>query len=201
MNYIFGGEKFGGLGKRVYLCGKIMEKTISLEIIKAGMPGLTPIIGNYLYENCLVCLKKAGHEDGVLIQVRGVCEDVFSLQWVDNVSEQMLRSYQDELETTEFGAVCISIVLAKRLTDYTVIERSWHGTGIDYWLGYEDDPLFQRAARLEVSGIKIETASNTVEARYNQKVLQTQLSDQTQLPAFISIVEFGTPKCLFNEKK
>lgn len=177
-----------------------MEKSITLENIKLGMPGITHVIGNYLYENCLVCLKKVGHVDGVQIQVKGICDDTYALHWTEKVSDQMLRSYQDDFDTTELGAVCLSILLAKQLTDYTIVERSWRGTGIDYWLGYEDDPTLQRVARLEISGMKMETSANTLAARYTQKVRQTNKSDETQLPAFISIIEFGTPKCLFNKK-
>ena len=36
------------------------------------------------------------------------------------------------------------------LTDYHIVQRSYKGTGFDYWLGLKKDPLFQNAARLEV---------------------------------------------------
>lgn len=177
------------------------DNIINLEKIKEGMQGITPAIGNYLYENCLVSLSRAGHTDGVGLYVSGLSEGIFRLHWEGQVTDQMNRSYKDEQETTEQGAVCISVLMAKWLTDYTVIERSWRGTGIDYWLGYVDDPLLQRVARLEISGIKIETAKNTVSARYEQKIKQTEQSDDTHLPAYISIVEFSNPKNLFNSKQ
>lgn len=173
---------------------------LNIDNIKQGMPGITTAIGNYLLENCMVSLHASGHADGIAMPVNGILDEMFMLRWDGKVTDQMTRSYQDDVETTEQGAVCISVLLATHLTDYTVIERSWRGTGIDYWLGYADDPLLQRAARLEVSGIKTESATNTVLSRYEQKVQQTRLSDGTNLPAYISIVEFGTPKCLFNQK-
>lgn len=173
---------------------------LELETIQQGMPGLTPVIGKYLYENCLVCLNRANHTDGIPLRLLGLQEGTCNLRWQGQLTDQLQRSYQDDLETTEQGAVCLSILLTKYLTDYTIVERSWRGTGIDYWLGYSDDPLFQRAARLEISGIKIETSANTVFSRYGQKANQVSQSDQTELPAYISVVEFGTPKCLFNKK-
>ena len=173
---------------------------VKIDAIKEGMPGITPAIGNYLYENCIVSLHRANHTDGVTLKVSGLVEDTCSLNWKEMVTDQMLRSYKDEIETTEQGAVCISVLMAKLLTEYTIVERSWHGTGIDYWLGYEEDPLFQRVARLEISGIKTESATNTVAARYDQKVRQSEQSDDTLLPAYISIVEFSNPKILFNKK-
>ncbi len=175
-------------------------KMINLETIKDGLPGITPAIGNYLYENCLIGLNQSGHANGTELYVDGLRKETCHLYWEGQLTDQMLRSYKEDTETIEQGAVCISVLMAKRLTDYTVIERSWRGTGIDYWLGYESDPLMQRVARLEISGIKTESVTNTVSARYEQKVRQTDLSDNTQLPAYISIVEFSNPKCLFNKK-
>ncbi len=177
-----------------------MIQDLEISIVKQGMPGITPIIGSYLYENCVVCLYKAGHTDGVALQINGLCDDSCILHWDDKITDQMLRSYQDDQETTEQGAVGLSILLSQQLTDFNVIERSWKGTGIDYWLGYKEDPLFQRAARLEVSGIRTESATNNIATRYEQKVDQVKRSDNTMLPVYISIVEFGTPKCLFNTK-
>lgn len=172
---------------------------LDIETIKEGMPGITPVIGNYLYENCLVSLNLSGHASGTEMHVGGLRDETYQLHWEGQMTDQITRSYKDDIETTEQGAVCISVLMAKRLTDYTVIERSWRGTGIDYWLGYDFDPLMQRVARLEISGIKTESATNTVSARYEQKVKQTELSDNTNLPAYISIVEFSNPKCLFNK--
>lgn len=177
-----------------------MRQSINLEEIKNGMPGITPVIGNYLYENCLVSLHNAGHSDGVELQLKGMQDEICKLHWTGELSDQMLRSYRDDLETTEQGAVCISVLMAKKVTKYTIIERSWRGTGIDYWLGYEEDPLLQRAARLEISGIKTESITNTISARYEQKAKQAEKSDETNIPAYISIVEFSNPKCLFNKK-
>lgn len=178
----------------------IPVKNINLELIKEGMPGITPAIGSYLYENCLVSLDQSGHTSGTEFQVNGLRNEIYHLCWEGQITNQMTRSYTDDIETTEQGAVCISVLMAKRLTDYNVIERSWRGTGIDYWLGYESDPLMQRVARLEVSGIKTESATNTVSGRYEQKARQTELSDDTLLPAYISVVEFSSPKCLFNKR-
>lgn len=175
-------------------------KKLDIETIKKGMPGITPVIGNYLYENCLVSLNLSGHTSGTEMYVSGLREETCQLNWEEQITDQMTRSYKDDTETTEQGAVCISVLIAKRLTDYTVIERSWRGTGIDYWLGYESDSLMQRVARLEISGIKTESDTNTVSIRYGQKAKQTVLSDNTNLPAYISIVEFSNPKCLFNKR-
>jgi hypothetical protein len=76
-------------------------------------------------------------------------------------------------------------------TDYVVIEQAYQGGGFDYWLGRDDDALFQGAARLEVSG----TCSGRYEAnsRKNKKLKQTDPSDASGLPAFVVVVDFKTP--------
>ena len=101
--------------------------------------------------------------------------------------------------TIEHGAVCLGIMLTTLLTPYTVIERSRKGTGFDYWLGDKDSRLFQKKARLEVSGI-LQGDDVTMVNRYNMKTVQTEQSDNTGLPAYISIIEFSRPKAIFKQK-
>jgi hypothetical protein len=62
-------------------------------------------------------------------------------------------------EASEYGAYGVAITLALELTETAQVERSAKGTGIDYWLGDGRDErgIFQRTARLEVSGILRET--------------------------------------------
>ncbi|ETW93058.1 MAG: hypothetical protein ETSY2_52085 [Candidatus Entotheonella gemina] len=104
----------------------------------------------------------------------------------------MLDAWADEQEATEYGACGIAILIILALTDYTVIRRSRKGTGIDYWLGYQDtDYPFQDAARLEVSGIR-RGNDRVVAARVSQKIRQTKPSDEA-LPAYIVVVEFSRP--------
>ena len=60
--------------------------------------------------------------------------------------------------------------------------------------------MFAPKARLEVSGIAQETENNTIGNRFSKKVQQVSASDTTNVPAYISIVEFSSPKALFNKK-
>ena len=175
--------------------------TIQLTEIKQGTPGITPVEGANLYENCVVALHNSSHPVPVTLQVSGINTCNYSLLWEDTFSDQLRRTYADEQSVTERAAVAVSVVLALRQTDYTVIERSRKGTGFDYMLGDGQDPLFTPKARLEVSGIMHETDGNTVEQRFRQKTVQTSQSDDTRLPAYVSIVEFSTPKAIFDIKK
>ena len=175
--------------------------TIRLSDIKQGMPGISSIEGANLYENSIVALHNSGHPSTVELRMEGLRTEPFLLVWDDECSDQLLRTYADEQSVTERSAIAVSAMLALHTTSYTVIERSRKGTGFDYMLGDSLDPLFTPKARLEVSGIMRETEGNTLAMRFQQKMSQTDKSDDTRLPAYVSIVEFSTPKAKFDIKK
>jgi len=115
----------------------------------------------------------------------------------------MRRSWKDKKEATEFGACGIAILIILDLTDYTVVSRSSTDTGIDYWLGTEenedDPPSYINKARLEVSGI-LKGNNNDIQARVRKKLKQVEPSDDTALPAYIVVVEFSKPLSLVVKK-
>jgi hypothetical protein len=88
------------------------------------------------------------------------------------------------------------------LTKLTVIERSikGRGFGFDFWLGSIDDPqtLFQRKARLEVSGIR-QGSQSILQSRVNMKLEQISPSDALS-PGYVCVVEFGTPRARIVQK-
>ena len=107
-------------------------------------------------------------------------------------------TYADLQEATEYGACGIALLVAVRLTGMSRVEQSAKGTGVDYWLGPDvsGQGIFQRAARLEVSGI-LDGDSSKIAARLNVKLRQTRRSDESNLPAYIAIVEFRRPETRF----
>ncbi len=130
--------------------------------------------------------------------VSGTYDQNLQLEWGLHVDSQVKRSWNDLQEATEYGAVGIALILLKKLTHYTVIERSFKGTHFDYWLGtgeYDENllPFEQRKAKLEVSGIWKASKSNTLEARTQIKLRQIRKSLDEALPAIVIVVEFGTP--------
>ena len=66
------------------------------------------------------------------------------------------------------------------------------GTGFDYWLTSNDERNFFEA-RLEVSGLLKGTQAEIAQ-RQREKLRQTLRSDDTRLPAYVLIVEFGLPE-------
>ena len=124
--------------------------------------------------------------------------DDIQLNWTSIVDKATIKSWGDMQEATEYGATAVAILLANELTEYPCIERSCKGTGFDYWLGEEDDiELFQRKARLEISGILKETKKNTLKQRVNIKEKQTNITANTNMNAHICVTEFSNPKCAY----
>ena len=73
------------------------------------MPGISPIEGANLYENCIVALHNNGHPSPVTLLMKGMRTKPFSLAWEDTFDDQMRRAYSDEQSVTERAAVAVSV--------------------------------------------------------------------------------------------
>ena len=130
-------------------------RIVNLDTLVEGLPAISKSVGAYLAEGGAFCLEAHGHRSGVVLELLGSINDPITLEWPLQVDHQVLRSWADTREATEFGAIAIAILIIRTFTDYTIIERSFRGTGFDYWLGlgeYDENrlPFEQRSARLEV---------------------------------------------------
>lgn len=173
---------------------------LSLNELNKGLPGLSPIWGQFLCEASTYCFQFHKHLNGVELKITGMSEKVLKVNWESEATEQIKRAWNDEQDLTEFGACGIAILLILKLTNFTVIQRARKGSGIDYWLGYKDSDIpFQNSARLEVSGI-LTGDEKTIASRANQKLKQTEPSDNLSLPAFVAIVEFSKPQTYLVKK-
>lgn len=171
-----------------------LEDIENIDVI----PGLSQGTAQYLCENAVTCMCRQQHQSGVLLQMHGIANRHEKVEWTTQYTDRLDRALADQEVATEHGAACISILAALDLTPYTIVERSRKKTGVDYWLANKDDILFQHAARLEVSGIF--DAPGRVSGRVNKKKRQTEQSEATQIPAYVSIVEFSEPSLCFIKK-
>jgi hypothetical protein len=172
----------------------------TFDSLRKGELGITLAYGSFLAEAASYCLKFKQHVSPVLLHVSGDLPTSGNLQWNDG-GENLDTTYADLQEATEYGAYGVALVVAVKLTGITCVERSAKGTGIDYWLcrGVDGRGLLQRAARLEVSGI-LEGDESAISARLNRKLVQTEQSDKTSLPAYVAIIEFGLPNMRLVER-
>ncbi|GAB4200193.1 MAG: hypothetical protein OHK0022_21040 [Roseiflexaceae bacterium] len=167
-------------------------RSLVLTKLEEGLPGLNKTWGKFLAEASAVCFECSRHPKGVQLAVKGIKPTVFEVQWNIEISEQDIRSWDNDHDMAEYGACGIAVLLILELTEYTVIRRARTGDGVDYWLGSKDSPLpFQDAARLEVSGML--TGNDSKErTRIQQKKKQTEPSDGS-LPAYVVVVNFQRP--------
>ena len=177
---------------------------LDLERIRSGFPGITAKVGEYLLEGCVVCLNRKNHQSGITLSISGDFHENVPIRWTLPITKQMERTWANQNEATESGAVCIAVLLVEELTDYTVTEKASQGTGIDFWLGRKDRfatdyDLFRRDARLEISGIFDGSQAETM-TRFNMKLLQTNQSDDSERPVFVCVVEFSHPRARLGVK-
>lgn len=167
---------------------------LDLSSICAGMRGLLPSLGQLMVDAAGVCLLSNKHNSPVEVAVQGIVNERCNLNWVEP-SQQARRSLADLQEATELGASAVGISLVFQFEKLEVVERSRKGTGFDYWLAKPgaDTYLFQGTARLEVSGI-LDGTDSEFRRRVKEKLNQTKRSDFTGLPAYVAVVEFGTPR-------
>ncbi len=159
----------------------------------------TPVISSeavgFYKENCMVCFHQGGHQSGLsLTIVQNGANHAMPVLWSGDITEQMLQSYSDLPRAVDHAACALALSLVHHLTEFTAIEQSAKGTTIDYFLGLKEDDddtlIFNRKARLEVSGILQENRSNTVDKRIREKLQRLAPDD---LPALIVVVEFSRP--------
>ena len=176
-----------------------MEKILLEDIKTISIPGISEATGAYLCEGCVVCMNRQSHSSGVQLSLKGDKTASIPTEWSMAYTDQLDRSWQDQEVATEHGAVCLSVLLSLRLTDYTILKRARKKTGVDYFLCRKGSDLFRDSALLEVSGIY--NGQNKVDARVKQKLKQTNQSSSTGLPTYVSVVEFSEPSVTFVKKK
>ncbi|MVM39724.1 hypothetical protein GO730_22480 [Spirosoma sp. HMF3257] len=179
-------------------------ENIEIDVLKEGVNGITPALGSYMGECAVVCFSSQGHKAGIQLKVITELEkdhnDFFSMQWANDLRADELKSHKDENRTTDFGSMAVAILLTLKLTGFTSFETSNTGTGIDFWLSNDDDELNFFGARLEVSGIRKATQTNSLDRRVKVKLDQASKSDDTSLPAYIAVIEFNKPESAFIKK-
>ena len=164
-------------------------------------PGWSLTFGATCADAAAVCLDDQEHSKQVSLQIDGQRAYQVQLHW-NAIDETIRRFNADQEVATEYGAYGIAALVMPHLTNLTIIERSVKGKrfGFDFWLGSVDDvgTLFQRKARLEVSGIR-KGSNAMIRSRVNTKLRQISFSD-TLSPGYVSVIEFGTPTAHIVEK-
>lgn len=177
--------------------------TLNIDDLRTNIAGISETWIACYIEAAKVALIKNGHSNGFKIKVVGDYEEVFRVEWSEDLSQETIDSWKNNNDTAEFGAIAIAMLLIQKFTTFDVFEISNIGTGVDFWLGTKLPKIYaiqQRQARLEVSGIFAETPSNTVTKRTWKKLQQVKQSSHTNLPAFVVVTAFNPFKSKFVKK-
>lgn len=162
-------------------------------------PAITEVTARCMQEACEVSLQCNNHKPGVEMKVQGKFEDRVLINWIYNTDDAEVK--WDPNQASEWGASCIALMLVPEFTGFFANDRAFScdGLGFDYWLGSESmnktADIFNtkdHKARLEVSGIR-KGSQTDINARVKRKTNQVSPSDYLELPAYIIVVEFGTP--------
>jgi hypothetical protein len=175
--------------------GVVASKVANFDLssLEKGLPGVTPLLAMAYAEAAAICLEHNKHVNTFQLHITGDHTDGPMMTSV-KVTAQMRRCHADLQEATEFGACAIAFLIVRECTKHTVIERSFKGTGFDYWLG-EKGGLFQKKAKLEVSGI-LKGTPKKVDQRLREKTSQSKTGG-IKVPGVVVVVEFGRPEGRF----
>ncbi len=167
-------------------------KKLNLDILKEGLPGFSKTVGAFLAEAALVCLEQNNHQSGVLLEVTGEYTAIFEIVWTGNIDSVVKEGWRDIVETTEYGATAIAILLLRELTDFQYFERMRQDEIGDYLIkqSKEVTPF----SFLEISGIWNENAENNVSIRVNTKVRKISKKAKSKLELFTIVTEFSKPE-------
>jgi hypothetical protein len=156
-----------------------------------------------MLECCVICLDSQNHETGILLKKEGhpsnIIQQDYTLCWKLAIDAILVNTHTDANRTTDYGAMCLSLLLA----DTLLIEKGvWlsakRGQGVDFWL--LNALTLQPILRIEISGIRKQSTTNPIGTRAKKKIMQTNQSDNSAAVAYISIVEFSKPSALFIQK-
>jgi hypothetical protein len=177
---------------------------LQLEDISQILKGISKSFGDYMAECTAVCLYSQNHNSNVVLKVFDENDTEIEsglVKWSISINDDIIKSNFDEKRATDFGAMGLSLLITKASTDYTTFISSETNNGVDFWLLKDDDnDLNFFSARLEVSGIRKETKDNSIKKRLKIKEKQILKSSRKDIPCYISIIEFSTPKALFIKK-
>ena len=164
-----------------------LPTSINLEQLRENLDFIAASMSAYMCDCLVVCLTEENHNAGLILKVE--TEDKkhnFCLEWTTKITPHLIGATRDEERTTEWAAMGLALLLARVLTKYPYIRTSHKGSGIDFYLSKNENEM-TRDARLEVSGIRKESLTNTVKRRLAVKKIQSERSDALNKPVFISI--------------
>ena len=169
---------------------------IQISDLEKRHPGVSPGVSLFFAEAAVVCFARY-HASPVEMEVgRGAIQSV-SASW-DRPSDDLLRAWANEIDTTEAAAYCVALASVELTDGLVAVARAETRTGADYYLGSvtDDDMDLETSHRLEVSGVG-EGTHGVVQARLRQKISQAA-AGRSNLPAIAAVVGFAARRIMID---
>jgi hypothetical protein len=175
-------------------------KNIHIEGLYETLKGvLSDNFIGIMVECCALRLTLQGHSTPVDLKPfeedKNLLTETLKLNWNTEITPKLAASYRDENRTTDYAAMCIALLLTTHLIGFDDVEVSRQGEGVDFW--FTQKGKTGANARLEVSGIGVANKANSIKNRLKIKLAQTNQSDQSGVPVYVSIIEFSQPEALY----
>ena len=174
-----------------------LMKKLNLDELRNGSYGISKNIGAFLTEAALVCLHLNQHPPGTTLYVDGFSDKSFILDWSDQVTPAIVRSWKDLNEATEYGATALATLLIQAISGLVIGGRVPQQEQPDYILQRPENyriNIIEPEAFLKVSGILTEKRGNTINMRVERKERHIKQGAKRNYPTYIIVIEFGKPK-------
>lgn len=158
------------------------------------IPGISANFGKFLAEAAMVCFHLNQHESGVVLKSSGTLNESFEITWSEELTDDMIDSWKDLNEATEYGATAIAILLTNEILKMKRVVRNIGAA--DYIISdveMNEDQSQYPVVYLEISGIFSAILNNSISKRVSQKVLQVK-KGIASAPFLVVVVEFSSPE-------
>lgn len=187
----------------VVLCGMVESRGGEFELDFASAAdeayGLTLEYVRMMQQAAWMCLHQGPHPQPVSFgfdcEGGELAPEVVALTWTTPNAE-ILRTYADLQEATEWGAAGIALLLLHHAFGFRRYQRSWKGTGFDFWASKDmEGELMDGCDHLEVSGL-LNGDVRREQERVAQKLGQV---GRGGMPGnqIVAVINFGPPKARF----
>lgn len=162
------------------------------------VPALTRSFAGLMEEAIVMCMREHHHLSGIPCDIKDFTEVLARAEivWVKEFTDRIARAFGSTSRAAELAGEGIAILTILAMTDYTIIERSIKGTGVDFWLGNigsSTEEIVQRAARMEVKGRTQIESDGKIRSAVRKGMKQTVRSAATKLPVCVILTEFSRP--------
>jgi hypothetical protein len=164
------------------------------------MPGITPDYASVISACAGICLKHHDHETFVTLKLEGSRQANVAMTWREPVAAEIACYGQaSDPDVIRWAAECVAIRVIAHVLGLHVVEKSWRGTGFDFWLvhSHVSQWTWSDLVRLEVSGI---LEDNEVELRRRLREKLAQMAPTDPIMGYAAIVMFGALKVNVTER-